>query len=465
MSLSPGAVKVTAQVFGQVPSLWTLPTTLTMDDSLGTIEEELEQLDLSTDNDSGVDESTQGRPKSARGTAPITGCIRSSSGSSRIPTKSSPVLYTSPGLGPTSQRTRHTPAQPVRRTRSQSTPASVKPRFNLATSSPSTTVRKVSMNKVVVGTAPSPNLNVSQSRIGSLANAHHRPGGGQVRIESRRLDWCNTGPRTNSVREGYTPGGGDIKIEHRKLSWKAESKVGSLEKASHRAGGGEVKIENRKLDWRADSKVGSKNNLKHRAGGGDLQIYSEKVEWRVGSRVGSTKNMKHRAGGGDVKIYDEKVMIQVVDSRVGSTKNMKHRAGGGDVKIHNEKVQFVAGSRVGSTNNIRHRAGGGDVKIHDSRVEFRVGSRIGSLTNVKHRAGGGDKKIFDDKEYLKQSQEGGLHRSGSSSLSSSILGSTSLVEERSQTLKRVKKISSDSHSSNSYQAQVLRKLSPMGVGF
>ena len=36
------------------------------------------------------------------------------------------------------------------------------------------------MNRVVVGTAPSPNLWNTRARVGSLANSAHRPGGGQV---------------------------------------------------------------------------------------------------------------------------------------------------------------------------------------------------------------------------------------------------------------------------------------------
>merc|ERR1712203_1103094 len=126
----------------------------------------------------------------------------------------------------------------------------------------------------------------------------------------------------------------------------------------------------------------------------------------------------------------------------GSRKNIQHRAGGGDVKIFNKKVEVVSESKVGSTKNIRHSAGGGDVKIHDEKVEFRVGSRVGSLANVKHRAGGGEKKIFDDKKYLRQSQaDSPLSRSISSSRASSVMGSSSTtLDEKSGTLKRVKKV-------------------------
>jgi len=416
-----------------------------MDDSLGTIEEELEQLELSTDTDSGVDDSTQHqRPKSARGIAPInttlpsinTNRMTTSSTlrrpSSRIPTKSVAEEDTSV------RRTRPQAAQTSRINRSQSTPAAPKPRFSFGTTNTSANgPKKVPMNRVVVGTAPSPNLTVSQARIGSLANASHKPGGGQVRIESRKLEWT-TSARTSTLRPGgHQAGGGDKKIEQRKLNWRAESKIGSLEKATHRAGGGDVKIENRKLDWKAESKVGSTKNMKHKPQGGDILIYDEKVEWQTDSRVGSRKNIQHRAGGGDVKIF-------------------------------NKKVEVVSESKVGSTKNIRHTAGGGDIKIHDEKVEFRVGSRIGSLANVKHRAGGGEKKIFDDKKYLRQSQAdaGALSRSISSSRASSVMGSSSTLDEKSGTLKRVKKVTPPTpSSSSSYSSQILRKISPMSTGF
>jgi microtubule-associated protein tau len=218
-----------------------------MDDSLGTIEEELEQLELSTDTDSGVDDSTQQqqRPKSARGIAPINTTLPSVNTSSRmttnrtlrrpssrIPTKTVAEEAT-PGTandGRTRTRT-STASSSGRLSRSQSTPATPKPRFNFGTTNTSATgPKKVPMNRVVVGTAPSPNLTVSQARIGSLANASHKPGGGQVRIESRKLEWT-TSARTSTMRPGgHQAGGGDKKIEQRRLKWNAESKVGSPEK-------------------------------------------------------------------------------------------------------------------------------------------------------------------------------------------------------------------------------------------
>ena len=66
------------------------------------------------------------------------------------------------------------------------------------------------MNKVVVGVSPSPNLRKT-SKIGSLANSAHKPGGGQVKIENRKLDW-NVAARTVNVNSGYAPSGGDKKV-------------------------------------------------------------------------------------------------------------------------------------------------------------------------------------------------------------------------------------------------------------
>eukprot|EP00092_Neocalanus_flemingeri_P046239 GFUD01051999.1.p1 GENE.GFUD01051999.1~~GFUD01051999.1.p1 ORF type:complete len:336 (+),score=78.87 GFUD01051999.1:75-1082(+) len=267
-----------------------------MDDNLGTIEEEMENLEVSTDSDSGVDESTQGRNGMVPSRRPI----------SRIPMKTQTPS--------TPQRSRHKMAADIIRSpRSKSVPASIRPPFAPFSCAPSTpsSVKKVPMNKVVVGVSPSPNLRSTQSRIGSLSNTKHKPGGGQVKIEHRKLEW-NAASRTKALNAGYVPGGGDIKIEQRKLNWNVASKVGSLEKTSHRPGGGQVKIESRRLEWNVGSKVGSTNNIKHRPGGGKVQIHNERVEFRVGSRIGSLKNVKHIPGGGDKKIFDDKEYLKQI---------------------------------------------------------------------------------------------------------------------------------------------------------
>jgi len=219
------------------------------------------------------------------------------------------------------------------KTRSHSVPASarppvpVRPPFSSFSTAPPTpgSIKKVPMNKIVVGTTPSPNLRKTSSKIGSLANSGHRPGGGQVKIENRKLDW-NVEARTVNMNNKYSPGGGDKKIEQRKLSWNVNSKIGSLEKANHRPGGGQVKIENRKLDWNTvTSRVGSTKNMGHRPGGGNVQIHDEKQQVDVGSRIGSLSNVKYRPGGGDKKIFDDKEytrqMLELNGSNTGLTRS------------------------------------------------------------------------------------------------------------------------------------------------
>lgn len=60
------------------------------------------------------------------------------------------------------------------------------------------------MNKIQVGAAPSPNLKEARSKVGSLQNYTHKPGGGRVKIEHRKLEW-NAQPRIEAKNESWTP--------------------------------------------------------------------------------------------------------------------------------------------------------------------------------------------------------------------------------------------------------------------
>jgi len=66
------------------------------------------------------------------------------------------------------------------------------------------------MNKIQVGAAPSPNIKQVRSKIGSLENATYKPGGGNVKIENRKLEW-KAAPKIEALNEKYVPGGGDKK--------------------------------------------------------------------------------------------------------------------------------------------------------------------------------------------------------------------------------------------------------------
>lgn len=67
------------------------------------------------------------------------------------------------------------------------------------------------MNKVKVGNAPPPNLRQVRSKIGSLDNATHKPGGGNIKIETKKLDFKGQ-PRIEAKNEAYAPKGGDKKV-------------------------------------------------------------------------------------------------------------------------------------------------------------------------------------------------------------------------------------------------------------
>ncbi|XP_018375378.1 PREDICTED: microtubule-associated protein tau isoform X2 [Trachymyrmex cornetzi] len=180
--------------------------------------------------------------------------------------------------------------------------------------------KKVPMNKVQVGAAPSPNLKTVRSKIGSLDNASYKPGGGKVKIENRKLDFSKAQPKIAAKNEKYAPSGGDKKISQVKLQWNAKSKVGSLENATYKPGGGDKKIETVKLDFKdkAKPKVGSKDNAKHIPGGGTVKIPTQKLDIKAESKIGSLDNVKHKPGGGDKKIFNDRDYLRQTSSNVES---------------------------------------------------------------------------------------------------------------------------------------------------
>ncbi|XP_074652023.1 uncharacterized protein LOC141906646 isoform X2 [Tubulanus polymorphus] len=86
---------------------------------------------------------------------------------------------------------------------------------------------------------------------------------------------------------------------------KVQSKCGSKDNIKHTPGGGNVKIESKKLDFKgkAKSRIGSLDNATHTPKGGEKKIESKKLEWKVESRVGSLQNATHKPKGGDKKPF------------------------------------------------------------------------------------------------------------------------------------------------------------------
>ncbi|RXG68076.1 Microtubule-associated protein tau [Armadillidium vulgare] len=156
--------------------------------------------------------------------------------------------------------------------------------------------RKVPMNKIEVGKSASPNIKNVRSKIGSLDNATYKPGGGKVKIESKKLDFSRASSKIAAKNEAYVPGGGDKKIEVVKLKWSASSKIGSLDNKAYKPGGGDKKVETVKLDFKdkAQSKIGSKENIKHKAGGGDVEIcvIASSLNVRPEPHIASSPNVR-----------------------------------------------------------------------------------------------------------------------------------------------------------------------------
>lgn len=50
------------------------------------------------------------------------------------------------------------------------------------------------------------------------------------------------------------------------------SKIGSLDNKDHKPGGGDKKIESQKVKFNAQAKIGSKDNIKHKPGGGEVKV-------------------------------------------------------------------------------------------------------------------------------------------------------------------------------------------------
>ncbi|XP_040294610.1 microtubule-associated protein tau-like isoform X6 [Bufo bufo] len=84
-----------------------------------------------------------------------------------------------------------------------------------------------------------------------------------------------------------------------------KSKIGSIDNIRHQPGGGKVQITHKPVDLKhVTSKCGSMSNIHHRPGGGNIEVKSEKLDFKekVSSKIGSLDNVTHTPGGGNKKI-------------------------------------------------------------------------------------------------------------------------------------------------------------------
>ncbi|KAM9417307.1 uncharacterized protein ACWYII_023424 isoform 26-T26 [Salvelinus alpinus] len=115
------------------------------------------------------------------------------------------------------------------------------------------------------GTAPATDIRNVRSKIGSTDNMKYQPGGGKV---SGRSDALAKGSSSKETGEAK------VQILNKKVDLsKVTSKCGSKANIKHKPGGGDVKTESQKVNYKdqAKSKVGSMDNLCHEPGGGNIK--------------------------------------------------------------------------------------------------------------------------------------------------------------------------------------------------
>ncbi|XP_047444730.1 microtubule-associated protein 4 isoform X2 [Mugil cephalus] len=113
--------------------------------------------------------------------------------------------------------------------------------------------------------APTPDLKNVRSKIGSIDNIKYQPGGGKV-----------SSTPNNKTSDPSTPAAkARVQILNKKVDVsKVTSKCGSKDNIKYKPGGGDVKIESHKLNIKAKSKIGSLDNV----GPGNGQTNGHKEE-------------------------------------------------------------------------------------------------------------------------------------------------------------------------------------------
>ncbi|XP_061746099.1 microtubule-associated protein tau-like isoform X2 [Nerophis ophidion] len=102
--------------------------------------------------------------------------------------------------------------------------------------------------------APTPDLKNVRSKIGSTDNMKYQPGGGKVSSTQNNKTSDPSNPPTKAR----------VQILNKKVDLsKVTSKCGSKDNIKHKPGGGDVKIESHKMNIKAKSKIGSLDNIGH----------------------------------------------------------------------------------------------------------------------------------------------------------------------------------------------------------
>ncbi|XP_048372861.1 microtubule-associated protein tau isoform X3 [Sphaerodactylus townsendi] len=113
-------------------------------------------------------------------------------------------------------------------------------------------------NRLQTTPVPMPDLKNIKSKIGSIDNLKHQPGGGKIQIVYKPVDLSHVTSKCGSLDNiHHKPGGGQIELKSEKLDFKekVQSKIGSLDNITHVPGGGNKKIESHKLTFRENAKA------------------------------------------------------------------------------------------------------------------------------------------------------------------------------------------------------------------
>ncbi|XP_045348716.1 microtubule-associated protein 4 isoform X24 [Leopardus geoffroyi] len=104
---------------------------------------------------------------------------------------------------------------------------------------------KIEKKTEAAATARKPEPNAVTKTAGPIASAQ-KPPAGKVQIQNKKVDISKVSSKCGSKANiKHKPGGGDVKIESQKLNFKekAQAKVGSLDNVGHLPAGGAVKTE------------------------------------------------------------------------------------------------------------------------------------------------------------------------------------------------------------------------------
>ncbi|XP_053571621.1 uncharacterized protein LOC128661387 [Bombina bombina] len=163
--------------------------------------------------------------------------------------------------------------------------------------------------------APAPDLKNVRSKIGSIDNMKHQPGGGKAKVEKKSVP-------VSTARKPVPP----------MVTKTATSKPADTKETAQKQANGKVQIVSKKVNYsHIQSKCGSKDNIKHVPGGGNVANAAKPTA--VGARPQASSN---KPGKANVQIMNKKIDVSKVTSKCGSKAAVKQKNGGGDTKNEEE---------------------------------------------------------------------------------------------------------------------------------